>query len=32
VTGAMFSIHIDIAECPVATSPSTWGAIKALYR
>jgi len=32
VTGAMFSIHIDIAECPVATAPSTWGAIKALYR
>jgi len=32
VTGAMFSITIDIVGCPVPTEPSTWGAIKSLYR
>ncbi|HKW13635.1 MAG TPA: hypothetical protein VJS69_04030 [Candidatus Krumholzibacteria bacterium] len=32
VTGVMFSIHIDIAECPLKTEPSTWGKVKALYR
>ena len=32
VTGAMFSIQIDIIGCPVKTESSTWGSIKAFYR
>jgi hypothetical protein len=32
VSGAMFSVTLDILECPVKTAPSTWGSIKALYR
>ncbi len=32
VTGAMFSVNIEIVGCPVRTEQSTWGSIKALYR
>jgi len=33
VSGAMFSIHIEIEECgPLPTEPSTWGAVKSMYR
>jgi hypothetical protein len=32
VTGVMFSVTMDIVECPLATQPTTWGAVKKMYR
>jgi hypothetical protein len=32
VTGVMFSVTLDIAECPLKTQQSTWGAVKKMYR
>ena len=32
VTGVMFSVTLDIAECTTKTTPSTWGRLKTLYR
>ena len=32
VSGVIYTVTIDISECPVGTEPSSFGAVKALYR